>query len=325
MARVNVDAAVRSDPRFRILARNLGLPLAHALGHVLLVWFACYERREAVLPEDEIDTAAELEGFGAALVEARLAERQPDGIWVRGVERRIGYLKGATEAGRRGGKMSGAARRKKKREEEETKGRRSDPSFLTTKGAPEGGAEGGADKIEGGARRGAPDCQMNLLESKGLRRGAEGALNPLTPDTLPAHDTTPAGKPADGKGRQSKTTPDSPAWSRVVDAYFTLYRKRTGEDPARTGSTWGPLRQCLDAAGGDADIVIRRMGNLFNAPPAFLREGTPDAKTLLGFWDRLAAPVRAQGWAPPARADQLPPAGVYDMAEARDRFGRGNE
>jgi hypothetical protein len=116
VARVNVDESVQSDSRWKLLARDLGAKVQHVWGEALAVWFACYARRSAVVSAEEIDMAAGRDGFAQALCKRGLADETPDGVRVRGVEERIGYLMSAAENGR----LGGLARRRK--ETETTKG-----------------------------------------------------------------------------------------------------------------------------------------------------------------------------------------------------------
>src|SRR5688572_2423773 len=112
--RVNMDSSVVSDPRFKMLGKALGVTWREALGSCFLVWLACYERREDMMPEDEIDVAAECEGFAKAMLRVGLAHPgELDGtIVIHGVDSRISFLNKQRSKGKAGGAKSGKARQK---------------------------------------------------------------------------------------------------------------------------------------------------------------------------------------------------------------------
>jgi len=101
--RVNVDSQVVLDPRFKRAAKALKCSWHEVLGRCLAVWFACYERRSAMLPIDDVDVIAERDGFAAALVAADLAVRERKLVRLRGVTERIAFLTKQAERGRLGG------------------------------------------------------------------------------------------------------------------------------------------------------------------------------------------------------------------------------
>ena len=102
--RVNMDSSIASDPRFKKLGRALGISWREAIGSCFLVWLACYERRAGEFPADEIDIAAEIDGFAEALVAVGLAHVVDDAlIALHGVDQRIEFLLKQAEKGRRGG------------------------------------------------------------------------------------------------------------------------------------------------------------------------------------------------------------------------------
>jgi hypothetical protein len=78
------------------------------LARCISVWMVCYERREAVIPREDIEIAAELDGFTTALVESDLADLVSESdVYVRGVTERIAFLEQQSARG----KKSGEARR----------------------------------------------------------------------------------------------------------------------------------------------------------------------------------------------------------------------
>lgn len=76
--RVNVDAAP-DDPGVKRLALKLKLPRPQALGCLVCVWRECYRRKTVFLAIDDVDAAAEIDGFATAMVAADLAERAKKG------------------------------------------------------------------------------------------------------------------------------------------------------------------------------------------------------------------------------------------------------
>lgn len=110
--RVNADSKARHDVRYKRLARRLGISHADAFGRSIWVWFELYERAGAYLSAEDIDIAAEMDGFAAAMVECELAEETPDGIRVRGNER-AGWVERKREISSEGGRARAAAAARK--------------------------------------------------------------------------------------------------------------------------------------------------------------------------------------------------------------------
>lgn len=103
--RVNVDSSVITDPRFKLLAKRLGISLREAIGSCLFVWMTCYERRTKTLETMEVDAAAEIDGFADALIGVTLAHLDARGrVVLHGVEARIRFLKEQSAKGSKGGK-----------------------------------------------------------------------------------------------------------------------------------------------------------------------------------------------------------------------------
>ncbi len=102
---VHVDTSAIDDPtfRFRRAAKALGITHDELLGRCLRLWAVCFKRRTEFLPELEIDLAAGLDGFGAALIAGDLADRMDDLVRVRGVYDRLSYLESQHERGVRSG------------------------------------------------------------------------------------------------------------------------------------------------------------------------------------------------------------------------------
>ena len=112
--RVNMDSSIATDPRFKLLAKRLGITWREAIGSCFLLWLSCYDRRSKCFDKLEADVAAELDGFADALVASKLAtDNGDDTIDVHGVEKRIEFLKKQAKKGSAGGKKSGKSRASK--------------------------------------------------------------------------------------------------------------------------------------------------------------------------------------------------------------------
>lgn len=101
--RVNMDSSIATDPRFKLLASDLGISRNELAGALFYMWLACYERRSPRLSKRLADASAEIVGFSNALVEAELADDDDDAIIVHGAEIRIKFLLTQAEKGRKGG------------------------------------------------------------------------------------------------------------------------------------------------------------------------------------------------------------------------------
>jgi hypothetical protein len=110
--RVNADLRSRHDVRYKRLARRLGISHAEAFGRAVWVWFELYDRAGGFMSAEDIDIAAELDGFAAAMVTSELAEETPDGIRVRGNER-AGWVERKRETAGEGGRARAATATRK--------------------------------------------------------------------------------------------------------------------------------------------------------------------------------------------------------------------
>lgn len=117
--RVNMDSSVASDPRFKLVATDIGKPWREVIGSCFLLWLACYERRSDRLPIDEADLASQVDGFSRALAARGLADIIDEKtVRIHGVKERIKFLKRQRTRGSSGGKKSGESRRSKKKARE---------------------------------------------------------------------------------------------------------------------------------------------------------------------------------------------------------------
>jgi hypothetical protein len=112
MARMSIDDSVTRDPRVLRGARALGLSRREMIGTLIDVWAIAYDRATPFLPREDIDTAAELDGFAAVLERVGLARAEPEGVRLAGVEERIDYLKKQAERGSKGGQVSAENRKR---------------------------------------------------------------------------------------------------------------------------------------------------------------------------------------------------------------------
>lgn len=110
MARVNIDGKLWQDPRARKVGRLLGWSLREVVGTLAAVWNVAYDSKCDELDVEDVDTAAEHDGFAAVLVASRMASVvSPERIRLRGVQERIAYLLKQADLGRRGGLAKAAA------------------------------------------------------------------------------------------------------------------------------------------------------------------------------------------------------------------------
>lgn len=112
MARMSIDDKFPRDPRVVRLGKALAWSRRETIGALIDVFQIAYDREIDVLPEADIDTAAERDGFTVAMIEVGLAERmRGGGVRIKGAKSRIRYLTDKTEAGKLGGVKSGESRR----------------------------------------------------------------------------------------------------------------------------------------------------------------------------------------------------------------------
>ena len=136
MARMSVDDRFLRDPRVKKLAKLCGWSRRETMGALLDVWAVAYDRAQPTISAEDVDLAAELEGFTAKMVEAGLAQRRPGGkrggyggdVWISGVSKRVEYLADARSKGSVGGKKSGEVRRASRKP---LKGQNGDPQGST--------------------------------------------------------------------------------------------------------------------------------------------------------------------------------------------------
>lgn len=117
MARMAIDDMFVRDPRIvkvqRAVRASTGAELTRhdVMGRLLCVFAIVYDRVDDVLSVDDIDIAAELDGFAEAMIVAGLASRDRRGVLIRGANKRLEYLRTRSDSGREGGRKSGETRR----------------------------------------------------------------------------------------------------------------------------------------------------------------------------------------------------------------------
>ncbi len=112
-----MDSSIAFDPRFKMMAKILGIPLLHVVGCCWSVWLHCYQSRSERLSSAEANASADIDGFIEAMVKAGLAHEekveQTVLFNVHGVNERIRWLGGQKKRGQAGGNASGKSRRSK--------------------------------------------------------------------------------------------------------------------------------------------------------------------------------------------------------------------
>lgn len=114
MARMSIDDKFLRDGRVKLLGQRFGWSRRETMGALLDVFAVAYDREDDVLPDAEIDAAADKQGFADAMVDVDLGERIDGEVRVKGAAERIEYLAKKREAGQKGGRKSGESRRKRR-------------------------------------------------------------------------------------------------------------------------------------------------------------------------------------------------------------------
>lgn len=123
MARMAIDDMFVRDPRIVKVARAIkastgtDLTKHDVMGRLLCVYAVVYDRVSDVLSADDVDIAAEFEGFSEAMIAGGLAARDRRGVLIRGADKRLEYLRTRSESGREGGRKSGETRRNRAKQE----------------------------------------------------------------------------------------------------------------------------------------------------------------------------------------------------------------
>lgn len=282
MARMSIDDMLGRDPRLFHLAEILGWSRREAAGCLVLdVWPICYDRVTPVLPEREIDRAANFNGFAHALVESGLGRRpdpeRPELVHVAGVAARIKYLlklqQSAADAGKRSGEARRNARRARQNDADGASGNMSESQANSDEPSRFKKRTVAVQKTNGTA---------NLAGNPSASASASAVSSPIAIATAGVGDSdkrAPASRDSDSGSDQHR---------RVVDAFHQRFLYAYGKAPTWRGAAGGrsmrALKELREAHG--ADEVIRRIGIMFDAPPSWLRPPFT-VSTLASNFDRL--------------------------------------
>jgi hypothetical protein len=273
--RVNVESSTERGPKFVRLGRELGVSWHEARSRCISVWFVCYDQRSEHVPAIEVDIAADLDGFGAAMCRVGLAEatkRDAKVLRIDGVKERIKFLIKQSEKGKAGGTNSGKARRS-----------RADTGEANASGAAEANASG---------------------HPQASREAYSLALSPaLSPDLDQAPDRKklqPAAAPpvlelVGVEPRTRATDPKPPAGDHAtfIADFDAMYAEHNDGARPTWGGKPGKLVSTLLKAHGLAEC-LRRSANMFRAPPPF-PPPPHDMATLAQHFDKFAKPHQRNG------------------------------
>jgi hypothetical protein len=299
VARLNLDEGSRHDPRILRLSRRTGEARQTTLGRLTDVWWLCLDRRSAVVEVEDLETAAELDGFAAMMVECRLADPAPgDRIRVRGIEDRIGYLATQSERGRRGGVARAASAQRDDRGRVIRPGQRLESVQANAKQAP--GQSAGV--VQATPRRGSSDRlethQAHAKQTPGPRPDAlsvpsTGSGPSADPETGNADDLDVdlARNPPHKIQALAKQT-----LSKRLDDLQALSRRPPDLPPDLPPDPDPDL---------DLSISVGGVGGADRSPPKATRAKKPR---------RAETPI-PEGWIPDATATQL----AADLGLDRDR------
>ena len=103
--RVNMDSSINNEARFKLLAKQVGIPFLHGVGCCWAVWLNCYHSLSERLSICEANASADIDGFAQAMISVGLADAIGDTMMrVHGVKTRIEFLKKQRKKGSSGGK-----------------------------------------------------------------------------------------------------------------------------------------------------------------------------------------------------------------------------
>jgi hypothetical protein len=189
---MSIDDKFPRDPRVIKLGRRAGWSRRETMGALIDVFQIVYDRERDVLPDEDIDIAAELDGFAGHMIACDLAERTTFGVRVRGAAERIEYLRNRSEAGRTGGIKSGESRRN--RDEAKLRSKRSTAS--------------GRAKASRNPPDPVPDDPPDPVPA---RESPRAPAIPATPERTPAYDH----QDPRSRGRLAEATYESASKARI--------------------------------------------------------------------------------------------------------------
>lgn len=190
--RINVESSVFTEPRYKLLAEELGVSRFDVIGRMVAIWTACYEMRSKCLTDAEANACADHKQFTAALLKYRFATRVSDTeIEIHGVEKRIDFLVKQAEKGARGGRSGRPSEQVSHADSSNIdKLNRQANAYRPAKAAPEAKACGAAQAYSLAL---SPDLALTLSpDNKRERPRAVKAA--LPPDWKPKPDLVALGK-----------------------------------------------------------------------------------------------------------------------------------
>jgi hypothetical protein len=232
MARIGVESRALSDPRFRILAKLVGLADGdHARGKCEHVWNETQERGDYVLSPEIIDAAVQIDGFAEAMIRSELAELADGGVRVRGTAGRIEWLEAKRATAASGGRAAHAGRSPEERS--------AAAKALAAKRWSVSGCGANAEH----------DAEQHAEQDAGAPAPAPApATTPGVPPLTPPSPSAPVA-PADAgpravaekpKRRKPEPIPEPPAeWGaplRAAWADFAAHRREIGKPLRATGA-----------------------------------------------------------------------------------------
>ncbi len=220
--RVNMDSSIAFDPRFKMIAKSLGISLREVIGSCFLLWLHCYQSRSERLSVAQANASADVDGFAEAMIVAGLADEENvnGAVWlkVHGVKERIRFLTNQRSRGKAGGKAS---------------------------------AKSKAAKAVTANDSGQANAKQTLEQTLTQVSTTAQAYSPTpSPPLTPSPDPTPADlntrHPASPVApRKRKTTVKIP---RERNPLFDAIAEVTGVDPATAGSSIGIVWAALSKA-----------------------------------------------------------------------------
>lgn len=213
--RVNMDSSINNEPRFKLLARQLGIPFLHGVGCCWAVWLACYHARSDRLTKAETNASADVEGFADAMVSVGLADADGDDyLRFHGVDVRIAFLLKQSQRGKSGGKSTAGRRRKSSKNKENG-----------AQGERLANACGNSENAEANAKRTLPQNMQS----------AQANTPSLTPSL--AHALTPSPSQKTEEIGAKPPRPRNPLFDAIAEV--------TGLDPATAGGEIGKAASAL--------------------------------------------------------------------------------
>lgn len=224
MARINIEDALWSDPRFMKLCVKMGDEIL-ALGSVVMAWrlaqtYFCPDRKAIPLK------VAEESGINyAKLIEVGLADAVQDGIMMRGCEDNFAWLIQKIEAGRKGGEAKSRNAQKA-----------TDPALAVSSGGV--AAASGAYPLTPTPTL-SPTPKLHTSTEEGTKKKTSVRPSP----THPQENLIPPDKPPE-------------ATAPFVKAFCEGYKTKYKINPVMTGQEAGAAKAIVKAVGMDCAIQL---------------------------------------------------------------------